>query len=77
MSENKQHSETDVVIRNKSQGSVATHFRCGKIFTVRIISNLLLSLQVKRQLRVDYFARFVRPPSCWNMKNLPDTLSSL
>jgi len=32
LSESKRLSETDVVINGKSQGSVATHLRCGGIF---------------------------------------------
>ena len=32
MSENLQQSEMDTVVNNKSQGSVATHLRCGGIF---------------------------------------------
>jgi len=32
MSKNKRYSRTIVVINDKSQGSVATHLRCGEIF---------------------------------------------
>jgi len=32
LSESKRLCETDVVINGKSQGSVATHLRCGGIF---------------------------------------------
>jgi len=32
MSDNKWHSQTNVVIDDKSQGSVATHLRCGETF---------------------------------------------
>jgi len=47
MSKNEQLSETGVVINNKSQGSVATHLRCGGIFNDHYTTNLLLSPSVK------------------------------
>ena len=42
---------TNVTINDKSQGSVgvATHWRCGKIFSSHIFTNLLLSLPVKKK----------------------------
>ena len=37
-----------LMINDKSQGSVATHSRFGKIFNSNIITNFLLSLPVKK-----------------------------
>jgi len=36
MSENKRHSQTNVVINDKSQGSVPKNLRCGEIFNSHI-----------------------------------------
>ena len=47
MSENKRHSQTNVSINDKSQGSVATNLRCGKIFN-SVVANLSLSQAVKK-----------------------------
>ena len=44
MLENKQQSETAVVINDKAQGSVAIDFRCGGIFSYHFIGNSMLSL---------------------------------
>ena len=49
MSDYKRHFQTNV-INDKSQDSVATHLRCGEIFSSHIFTNLLLSLQVKKKL---------------------------
>jgi len=46
MSEKQQQPETCTVINDKSQGSVATWFRCGEIFYY-FVTNLLLSLPWK------------------------------
>ena len=43
MSVNKLHSQTNITINDKSQGSVATNLRCGKIFNSRVVANLSLS----------------------------------
>jgi len=48
VSENKRHSQTNVVIYDKSQGGVATHLRCGEIFNSHIFTNILQSLPVKK-----------------------------
>jgi len=37
-------------INNKLQGSVATHFRCGRVVNSQIKKGLLLSLRVKKFL---------------------------
>jgi len=44
VSENLQHSETCIVIDDKSQGSVATHLRCGGIL---ILNYYKLQLSVR------------------------------
>ena len=49
MSENERHSQTNVAINDESQGSVATHLRCGKTFNSNICTNLLLSLSVSEK----------------------------
>ena len=36
MSDNKRHFRTNVMINDKSQGSVATHLRCGEIFNSHV-----------------------------------------
>ena len=49
MSENTRRSRTSVVtvvINDKSQGSVARHFRRGEIFNSHVFTNLVLSLPV-------------------------------
>jgi len=51
MSDNKRHFQTNV-INDKSQDSVATHLRCGEIFSSHIFTNLLLSLQVKKTFEI-------------------------
>jgi len=48
MSENKRHPQTNDVINDKSQGSVAAHLRCGKIFNSHyFFTNLLLESAVE------------------------------
>ena len=39
MSENWRQSEICIVINDKSQGSVATHLRCGGIFKYEFVAN--------------------------------------
>ena len=51
--ENKQQSQTNVVISDKSQGSIATHLRCSGIFN-NLKTNLLLSLPVKNFVKSIY-----------------------
>jgi len=58
MRENKQHSRTNGVTNYKSQGSVATHLRCGEIFSSHIFKNLLLSQPVKKTFKIgEYVAK--------------------
>jgi len=52
MSEKKRHSQTNVSINDKSQGSVATNLRCGKIFNSRVVANLSLSQAVKKAIQI-------------------------
>ena len=47
-SENSDNLKPYIVINDKSQGSVATHFRCGGMFNNAFIANLLLNLSVKK-----------------------------
>jgi len=51
MSEKKRHSQTNVSINDKSQGSVATNLRCGKIFN-SVVANLSLSQAVKKAIQI-------------------------
>jgi len=41
MSDNKRQSQNNVVINDKSQGCVATHLRCGKIFDSDILKKII------------------------------------
>jgi len=52
MSEKKRHSQTNITINDKSQGSVATNLRCGKIFNSRVVANLSLSQAVKKAIQI-------------------------
>jgi len=52
MSENKRQSETDVVIDNKSQGSVATYLKCGGISNDHFTTNLLPCLLVEKIMNI-------------------------
>ena len=49
MFDNKQQSQTNVVIRpnDKPQGSVGTQLRCGGIFNTAFFSNLLVSVNTR------------------------------
>jgi len=60
--ENKRYSQTNVVINDKSQGSVCTHLRCGKILKRHFLTNLLLSLPVKT--RSSAISEWPRDASC-------------
>jgi len=44
-------NDTCIVINDKSQGSVATRFRCGELFDNYFTTDLLLSLLVKQFLK--------------------------
>jgi len=50
ISENYRKSDACIVINNKSQGSIATRFRCGGLFSNYFTADLLLSLVVKQLL---------------------------
>ena len=64
MYKKKRNSQTNVVINDKSQGSVATHLRRGEIFNSHILTNLLLSLPVTGK-KVECLMHFVcLPPRC-------------
>jgi len=39
----------NAMINNKSQGSVATHLKYGRVFSIHITANLLLSLLMKKK----------------------------
>jgi len=51
ISENYRKSDACNVINNKSQGSVSTRFRCGRLFGNYFTADFLLSLLVKQLLQ--------------------------
>ena len=51
LSENYRKSDACIVINDKSQGNVATRFRCGGLFGNYFTTDLLLSLLVKQFLK--------------------------
>jgi len=51
ISENLRTFDACIVINDKSQGSVATHLRCGELFSNYFTTDLLLSLLVKQFLK--------------------------
>ena len=57
--QNKRHSQTNIVIYNKSQSNVgvATRSRCGEIFNSHILTSLLLSLPVETFLIGEYLVK--------------------
>jgi len=47
-----------------SQGNVATHLRCGGIFSINIITHVLLVLTVKRFENWSVFDEVIRRTKC-------------